>query len=423
MVKLQHMQRRTAVTAAAAAALALSSSGIKTVENKRGNYKRKPLWPDWATRVNSLTAQEFSRRYRMTLAAFTKLHGLCSKHLIATGELPKKPRSDSLPTEFWLSATIWFLAGGSVLDVVDMHGMATPTFYTKLNVWLKAIYAVLRVLVGCMGLTSAFLADLSKMEASFSSRSDYAIRGCVGAVDGLCIEICRPRAAESAAPSLYMNRKGFFSINMQAVSDAHHRITWFDFTAVGSTHDATALEMSGLPDKLAAGLLPPGYWIAGDDAYSASAENIVTPFSGRNLPATQDNFNFWLSNSRIEVECCFGMLVARWGILWRRIDTHLVTAGNIVRAVVALHNFCIDENCPLDGDMRGTLAAERDLLGNTEPVFSSEVSGEHAGVLFRVQRNSGIRNSGRLNAIRRQTERRNHLVEAVAEAGLERPAW
>ena len=73
--------------------------------------------------------------------------------------------------------------------------------------------------------------------------------------------------------------------------------------------------------------------------------------------------------------------------------------------------------------MRGTLAAERDLLGNTEPVFSSEVSGEHAGVLFRVQRNSGIRNSGRLNAIRRQTERRNHLVEAVAEAGLERPAW
>ena len=87
MVKLQHMQRRTAVTAAAAAALALSSSGIKTVENKRGNYKRKPLWPDWATRVNSLTAREFSRQYRMTLAAFTKLHGLCSKHLIATGDI------------------------------------------------------------------------------------------------------------------------------------------------------------------------------------------------------------------------------------------------------------------------------------------------------------------------------------------------
>ena len=146
-----------------------------------------------------------------------------------------------------------WIAGGAVCDVVDMHGMSQSTFYTKVVVWLEAIYTVCGS--SCMRLTSSFLDDLSEFERGFAAKSAGALRGCVGAVDGLCVEVCRPRLSETSAPALYLNRKGFYSLNLQAVCDAQRRFTFYDFQAVGSTHDSTALEMSGLPDRLEAGLL------------------------------------------------------------------------------------------------------------------------------------------------------------------------
>ena len=146
--------------------------------------------------------------------------------------------------------------------------------------------------------------------------------------------------------------------------------------------------------------------------YSTFAKNIVTPCPNWKLSTGKDSFNFWLSNSRIEVECAFGMLVGRWGILWRRLDTHLSTAQHIIRAVLALHNFCIDERCPLVGDMRDRHDHDRDLRGNSSPVFTDMVNG-HAGMPYRPRRDA---------AARRQHDRRDHLAAAIADAGLERPA-
>ena len=171
--------------------------------------------------------------------------------------------------------------------------------------------------------------------------------------------------------------------------------------------------MSSLARALQAGELDRRYWIAGDDAYSASAEQVVTPYPGKNLQDRKDNFNFYLSSSRIVVECCFGMLVARWGILWRRLDCHLSNTGRIVRAVIALHNFCIAKKCPLthaigsgrDDDMRGE---------HMHPITTTYAA---AGRVFHPRRGVG-RGRGQQN----QRGRRDHLAAAIEEAGLVRPA-
>ena len=51
-----------------------------------------------------------------------------------------------------------------------------------------------------------------------------------------------------------------------------------------------------------------GYFIVGDDAY-ALKQLMMVPVAGKNLEDHKDNFNFFLSQLRINIECAFGMLV------------------------------------------------------------------------------------------------------------------
>ena len=64
---------------------------------------------------------------------------------------------------------------------------------------------------------------LDKIKQEFAWVTNGAVRGCVGAIDGVAIRIRRPLSSDSGLfgrvdnPALYFNRKGFYSVNMQAV--------------------------------------------------------------------------------------------------------------------------------------------------------------------------------------------------------------
>ena len=87
---------------------------------------------------------------------------------------------------------------------------------------------------------------------------------------------------------------------------------------------------------------------------------MATPFtnvSGDANRAAEDSSNFYHSQLRIRVECCFGMLVQRWGILRMRMRHGLSIKKIIamINALAKLHNFCIGEmvnwNAPTGGDL------------------------------------------------------------------------
>ena len=126
----------------------------------------------------------------------------------------------------------------------------------------------------------------------------------------------------------------------------------------GSTHDSQAWRRSELYAFIdGMGGLPWGYWIAGDEAY-ANSNWLLTPYSAssRGSWATRvykDSFNFHQSSQRITVECAFGILVKRWGILWRSLEVALPNVKRVIGACVALHNICIDarESSALGADM------------------------------------------------------------------------
>ena len=100
------------------------------------------------------------------------------------------------------------------------------------------------------------------------------------------------------------------------------------------------------------------------------------------------------------------MLVARFGILWRRLDTSLDITGKIVRACIALHNDCIRNNMPL---AVSTEPGECDVGadGNMQPVFADSVATRP------TRPPQGHRQT--------QRARRDRLANDIAAARLERP--
>jgi len=129
---------------------------------------------------------------------------------------------------------------------------------------------------------------------------------------------------------------------MQAVSDKRGRILDLSIKCGGSSSDCLAFEASNLYSRLVRGLLAPGLVLFGDNAYINSSF-MATPFPNVSS-GNKDDYNFFHSQLRIRVECSFGMLVHRWGILRSAIPMGITIQKTValVNALAKLHNYCID---------------------------------------------------------------------------------
>jgi len=180
----------------------------------------------------------------------------------------------------------------------------------------------------------------------FSRGGRNPLRGCVSAIDGIALRICRPRVSEVPKPSSYWTRKGFVAINVQAAVGGDYRVHFLSTVTAGSCHDSTAFSASGLAEMLARDDgLPGGYWVAGDDAYIAG-ERLLTPWPETNLPRDKDSYNYYHRSSCTFVEQVFGQVVGRWGILWRSARFSASRAFPIFRVCVRLHNVLIGRSSP-----------------------------------------------------------------------------
>ncbi|CAM5112850.1 unnamed protein product [Natator depressus] len=139
---------------------------------------------------------------------------------------------------------------------------------------------------------------------------------CGGAIDGTHIPILAPEHQASE----YINRKGYFSIVLQALVDHKGRFTNINVGWPGKVHDASIFRNSGLFQKLQEGTLFPDQKIIvgdvempmvilGDPAYPLMPW-LMKPYRD-SLDSSQELFNYRLSKCRMVVECAFGHLKAR----------------------------------------------------------------------------------------------------------------
>jgi DDE superfamily endonuclease len=207
-----------------------------------------------------------------------------------------------------------------------------------------------------------------------ASVGDECMKGITGAGDGLVIQICEPVLSDlDGKPSkIYVNRKGFFALLVQAFCGAYTKFWYFNVGWPGATNDITAYKQTELYRMSTANQIPDFVSYVLDEAYSSCGGRHLTPFSSSQLrkalyPSAHPDlyfkmrtFNHTLSSQRITIERAFGQLIRRWGILWCSNSSRLKNVSVMVLVCAKLHNLCVDR-WMING-RRGTLTGNSDLV-------------------------------------------------------------
>ena len=178
-------------------------------------------------------------------------------------------------------------------------------------------------------------------------------------------------------------RKGKFGFNMQAICDSQKRFLSVWILHPASSSDYLAYVRSAFYGKCrdeVAPLLKPGLVLFGDNAY-VSGDTMVTPYKSAKS-GLNDDFNFYHSQVRINIECAFGMLVHRWAILRRPLPAAMGIKKQIAvtMALCRLHNFCIGPKSSTDSSTDSTIAVGNLMEDHIRVVASGGVEVNSQGV-------------------------------------------
>lgn len=200
----------------------------------------------------------------------------------------------------------------------------------------------------------------------------YGYPQAFGAIDGTHIHIKPP--ANGLAD--FRNRKGWPSMNVQAVCD--DQLVFRDVCCKhpGSCHDAYVLSDSWLYHNLDTAF--PRYCceisdvrvplhLLSDPAYPFT-QQFMKVYPGRNLDEESDSFNAYHNSARSVIELAFGRLKARWRRLSKKQDVHYTFSPKLIMAFFILHNICELQHCPFNPHLLEHVAAHEGVYQQpTEP--------------------------------------------------------
>nr|XP_048718469.1 Kv channel-interacting protein 1 isoform X1 [Caretta caretta] len=205
--------------------------------------------------------------------------------------------------------------------------------------------AVMQVASAITELLLSRVVTLGNVQVIVDGFAAMAFPNCGGAVDGTHIPILGPEHQGSK----YLNRKGYFSMVLQALVDHKGHFTNINMGWLGKVHGARIFRNSGLFQLLQEGTYFPDQKITvrdvempivilGDPAYPLMPW-LMKPYTGI-LDSSQDLFNYRLSKCRMVVECAFGHIKARWRSLLIRLDLSKTNIPIVITSCCALHNIC-----------------------------------------------------------------------------------
>lgn len=175
---------------------------------------------------------------------------------------------------------------------------------------------------------------------------------CIGAVDGKHVVMNAP----PNSGSIYYNYKHTHSIILMGIADAKYKLYYVDVGCNGRQSDGGVFNKSSFSnamgnDKLNIPKAKPfsgrqvdvPYVIVADDAF-AMKQNIMKPYSNRDLTGLQRIFNYRLSRARRVIENVFGIMSARFRVLRSPISLNATKTKKITLACCVLHNFLMTQN-------------------------------------------------------------------------------
>ncbi|CAI6353400.1 unnamed protein product [Macrosiphum euphorbiae] len=184
------------------------------------------------------------------------------------------------------------------------------------------------------------------IEEGFRVRANFP--NVIGAIDGCHISVKVPSSEQDS----YTNRKMTKSIIVQAICTSNKIFTNICVGYPGRVHDARVFKNSEIfsimQNEGPSSLFYDKYYLLGDSAYP-NLSWLITPYKNYgNLSARKRKWNYFHSQTRVDIELSFGLLKGRWRRLLYLNVTNISRAPNIILACCVLHNFCLVNDDELD---------------------------------------------------------------------------
>lgn len=301
------------------------------------SLNRSSYWWDHIV-LKTFTPVDWMENFRVSRETF---HYLCQK-LGPVIQRKNTQLRNAIPVNKRLAITLWCLATCSEYrTIAHLFGVARCTVCVIVHDTCKAIVSRLQKIF----IKFPCGEDLKTAAEGFKSKTGMI--QCVGSIDGCHIPITPPALNHTD----YYNRKGWYSVVLQAVVDSSYLFRDVCVGWPGSVHDARVFANSGIFTKLTSEkILDCNYvriqdknislFLIGDSAYPLKTF-LMKPFAFNTALTNQQKvFNYNLSKARIVVENAFGRLKARWRRLTKRNDMNVSNVPHIVTACCILHNVC-----------------------------------------------------------------------------------
>ena len=296
-----------------------------------GSDCQKPPEFSWQAHVARLSDAEFKQRYRLAPQSFDKLLSILEPDLSVQNEKQHlNSRHGDRPIELpvRLAVALRYFAGGDPLDLKLIYCISKTQVY-------RTIWQVVDSINGRLNNINFPIDDveeLKKLEAGFRAASRGGFwEGQVGAIDGVHFKMRCPSSKDVRDPVRYkVTRKDIYALLAMAICDADRRFLWVDISHASSTHDSTAWGATELGIRVERGDLPPPFFINGDSAF-VLGPSMITP---SNNDPELDDYDFYQSSNRMAIECAFGILIRRWGVLWRPLTQKFESRAPLIVALM-----------------------------------------------------------------------------------------
>ena len=296
---------------------------------------------------NELGRNIFRRKFRMHFETFLKLYRIIKMDLwqaMNYNPINRKGPNGSIQPTIILGSALRVFSGGDPLDLITTFGILKTMIHYIVDYVINAV-------CNCKALAIKFPlshAEQLSIARGFERKSTAGFNCCVGAVDGMLVWLSKPTETECkkvgvGSAKFFCGRKKKFGLNLQATCDSNKKFLDISIKFPGSCSDFLAFETSDLKRRLDSNLfLHPGLCLFGDNAY-VNSKFMATPYPNVSH-GTKDYYNFYHSQLRINIECAFGILVHRWGMLRCPSPQNftILKVCWMVECLCCLHNYLIN---------------------------------------------------------------------------------
>ncbi len=303
-------------------------------------HRRTAIWYELVTIL--FNDEQWYQNFRVTRATFTFVLEEIREQISRRDTTMRK----SIPAERRLALTLYYLAStAEYRTIAHLFGVSTSFVCMCIKDVCDAINERLsRVIKFPQG------EELVQVINNYEKK--WGMPMCAGAIDGTHIPILAPEESHL----VYVNRKGYYSIIMQAVVDSNYIFRDVVIGWPGSVHDARVLSNSSIYQKGNNDQLFPDIpakeihsasvspFIIGDPAYPLLSWLMKPyPVSANSSPAERV-FNYSLSRARMTVENTFGRWKGRFARFLKRVDLCVTSIVPVTKASCILHNLCEMQN-------------------------------------------------------------------------------